>query len=297
MEEADQFDAAFAEFSKQPEAPPQAEAQAAPEPVAATAPPAQPAPAEPEPKSESAPPSVDELQRQVKEALHRERSSANRISAFAQENNKLQSMIAEMRQRLDALDAAKAAPAAAPATDEADVLANAPDLEAAVQKRVRAVTAGLESTVTELRKRLDQTEQVATQAKAGLDPIVAREERQQHEAVWNALDTRFSPAWREDIKTPDFDGWLKEQPRQIVEIFETAKTAQDSASVLTLYYAAKGKPITAAAPSAPAANPNTERLRMAAGVAPRGNQRPPSGPAPDDFDGNFALFSQALKRA
>lgn len=294
MEDTDQFDAAFAEFSKQPEAPQPAEAPAAPEPEAA-APPAQPAPAEPEPKSEA--PSVDELQKQVKEALHRERSSANRISAFAQENNKLQSMIAEMRQRLDALDAAKAAPAAAPATDEADVLANAPDLEAAVQKRVRAVTAGLESTVTELRKRLDQTEQVATQAKAGLDPIVAREERQQHEAVWNALDTRFSPAWRDDIKTPDFDGWLKEQPRQIVEIFETAKTAQDSASVLTLYYSAKGKPIPAAAPSAPAANPNTERLRMAAGVAPRGNQRPPSGPAVDDFEGNFAVFTQALKRA
>ena len=94
MEEADQFDAAFAEFSKQPEAPPQAEAPAAPEPAAATAPPAPSAPAEPEPKPEPEPepaqdaayasssPDTDAMASVLKKVLLHRSLSASTVRAY-----------------------------------------------------------------------------------------------------------------------------------------------------------------------------------------------------------------------
>lgn len=292
-EDQDQFAKDFAEFAAKPEAP-----QAPVEAVAEEKTEPAPAPAAPEPAAPTAEVTLEQLQKDVLDARHRERSSANRISAFAQENNKLQAMVNEMRAKLDELTAAKAAPAPTPTQpDDDDVLGNAPDLEAAVNKRVQRVTAGLESTVTELRKKLEETQQTATEAKAGLEPILSREQQARHEQTWSKLDERFTPTWREDVKTETFDSWLKSSPQQIQDLFGRANTPEECAPVLTLYYASTGKPATAPTPSPTTANTNTERLRKAAGVAPRGNLRPATGPAPDDFDGNFAAFAQQLKRA
>lgn len=297
-DDQDQFAKDFAEFATKPDAP------AAPaEPVVAEEKPAEPAPAPaaPEPAAPTAEVTLEQLQKDVLEARHRERSASNRISAFAQENNKLQAMVNEMRAKLDELTAAKAAPAPTPPQpDDDDVLGNAPDLEAAVNKRVQRGTAGLESTVTELRKKLEETQQTATEAKAGLEPILTREQQARHEQTWAKLDERFTPSWREDVKTETFDSWLKGSPQQIQDLFGRANTPEECAPVLTLYYASTGKQTQTPQPtpaSQGAANTNTERLRKAAGVAPRGTLRPASGPAPDDFDGNFAAFAQQLKRA
>jgi len=294
---ADSFDEAFAEFAKTPESAPAPASEVDDDAVVAA--PAPTAPAASDDEQPAADP-MGEMQRQVDDARHRERSSANRVSAFAKENNQLKSVVDEMRRQLDELMAAKAAPVRTAAPVDDDVLDQAPDLNAAVQKRVSTATAGLESTVAELRKKVEQAQQEAEQANQRLQPIISREDRKQHEEVWNGLDERFTKSWREDIRGADFDGWLQGQRQEIRSIYTNANTVEDSASVLTLYYAAKGKPMGSPAPTpAPAqpANPNTERLRRAAGVAPRGNVRPPTGPAPDDFDGHFAVFSQALKQA
>lgn len=309
MDDQDQFDAAFAEFAVKPEAS-APEAAAAPE-AKTAAEPAQPAPATSEPKADATPaaaqppaepaPSIDELQRQVREALHRERSSANRISAFAKENQSLKTIVEEMQRKLEELSAAKAAPTPAPAPDAGleDVLADAPDLKASVQRLISSEKDPLLKEIEKLRSELAETKGIATTVKQAVDPIVTRETQSQYEQVWKALDDKFSPSWREDIKSSDFDAFLN-AGEHWKRAFNSAKTVEDSAAVLGAYYTARGierKPAPAQQAPAPATAPNTERLRLAAGVAPRGNQRPPSGPAPDDFEGNFALFAQQLKRA
>jgi type II secretory pathway component PulM len=295
-DDQDQFDKAFAEIASKPEGD---------TPAAAVEPAAEPAPAAPaeavEAPAPAAPaPSAEELQRQVREALHRERSSANRISSFAKENQSLKAAVDEMRRKLDELSAAKAAPtpAPAPAADLEDVLSDAPDLKASVQRLIASEKDPLLKEIEKLRADLQETRGIATHVQQTFEPIAEREIRSQHEQVWKSLDEKFSPTWRDDVKSADFDEFLK-SGEHWQKAFESAKTASDSAAVLGAYYVARGierKPAPAQAAS-PATNPNTERLRLAAGVAPRGNQRPPVGPAADDFEGNFAEAMKARKRA
>lgn len=243
--------------------------------------------------------SADELKRQLDQAIHRERSSAARVSAFQKEKDRL---LAELKVAQDA--AAKAVQAPAPATPPPqardDVLSNAPDLEQAVSLRINEAMEKANKAVAEANARAEAAISAAEELRASVDPLVNRRQEESRTETWKALDERFTGYdWRGDLKTSEFDAWLADAPDPVKQMFEKGQTVKESAAVLSLFYSATGKkPAAPAAANEARANPNQERLRQAAGIAPRGGQRQqPSGPAEDDFEGNFAAAAKALKQA
>lgn len=292
----DDFDSIFAgisvERAKQPD---QAEPLPANEPEAsapsAPTPPKSNAPAADKPPAEEV--SQDELKRQLEQALHRERSSAARISAFAKEANRLQGLVAELQR---AKEQTPAAPVAAPAPVD-DVLTAAPDLAQAVERRISEAVAAANKAAAEANDRADAAAQAAANAQASMDPFIERQRKEQQAQTWIGLDQRFKGFdWRKDIRSAEFDQWLPTAPLAIQELFDNGNTVDESAAVLALFYSATGKLPAPSTPQPSAADPNQARLRLAAGVAPRGVGKP-SGPAADDFEGNFAAAARALKQA
>jgi hypothetical protein len=284
-----------------PQAPAPAAAAPAAEPAAA-APAA--APAANELPAELSP---EDLKRQIAEAIHRERSAAQRISAVARENNDLKALVqrlqAQVSQTAAAPSAASAAPAAPAAPDTPDVLTEAKDLEAAVVKRAAAMVEPLKKQLEETIGRVDKATQAVSQVQEAVTPIQERTQRETFEATWKALDQVFGEQWRTDVRGDAFTGWIAQQPAQIQDLYAKAVTPEESAKVMNLFYAEKGNrpspaPAAAAPAPAPAANPNQQRLRLAAGIAKTGAPpRAPAGPAPDDFDANFEAATKALKQA
>lgn len=307
-EPLDEFESAFAQAASEraaeqataaptPAPEPQADAEGSPAPTAPAAPDQSSAPASAQaPAQGNEPVSAEELKRQLDQAIHRERSSAARVSAFQKEKDRLTALVAE----LQAAQATKAAaPAAAPAPAQDDVLTEAPDLERAVGRRIETALAEANKAVAEANARAEAAVRAAEQVRASVDPIVAQQQEQSRNETWRALDERFKGLdWRNDLKTREFDDWLSDAPDAVKLMFEKGQTVKESAAVLSLFYGATGKKPVAPAPSNDGrANPNNERLRLAAGVNSRGTVKPNAGPAEDDFDGNFAAAAKALKQA
>ena len=289
-------DAAAAQAAAPAPAPAPAPSEAAP--AEASAPPAPtPAPAAaPAPAPSETPPTTEELQRQLADMSHRERSSANRVSAFMRENQDLKRMLAELKSKVDQIGAQAPTPAPAPAPAE-DVLTNAPDLDAAVRKRAVEVTSALEKQVKDLTQRVNTTEQAASEVRQVVEPIRQQNHQSQIESTHAVLDRQFGERWRQDVRSNDFAEWISLQPPSVQQDYEHAITPAESAAVMARYYAGR----TASAPPppapAPAGNTQQDRLRNAAGIAPRGNARPPTGPAEDDFEGHFAVATQAIRKS
>mgnify|MGYP000001591551 FL=1 len=293
---------------------PAAEPSAEPSPPApapasqASAPAPEPAPA---PAAAATPPaqlSTEELQRQLEEAASRERASAARASHNARENNQLRQQLDEMNRKLDELAAARAsapaAPTPAPAPAEPDMLTNAPDLEAAVNKRVQAIVAPLIKDVTTAKSAAEAAGKVATEVRQVVDPIAQQRVQDEIGRTHQALDERFGQAWRGTVKSEQFGQWLQTQPQWVQDTYEHATGFEDSATVLGRFYATTGFPQPSAAPTPPAPTPPAgavttpqQRLRQAAGIVTRAAAAAPAAPAADDFEGNFAIATQQLKRA
>jgi hypothetical protein len=303
-EPLDEFESAFAQAASEraaeqatatqtPAPEPQANAEGSPAPSAPATPEASSAPAQQEPE----PVSVEELKRQLDQAVHRERSSASRVSAFQKEANRLAALVKELQ---EANAAKAAAPAAAPAPAPDDVLTAAPDLEQAVGRRIESALAAANKAVAEANARAEAALQAAEQARASVDPIVAQQQESARSETWRGLDERFKGYdWRSDLKTREFDEWLSDAPDAVKLMFEKGQTVKEGAAVLSLFYGATGKkPAAQPAANEVRANPNQERLRQAAGVSSRGSSaKPVAGLSDDDFEGNFAAAAKALKQA
>jgi hypothetical protein len=297
------FEAAFAERAGT-DTPSEVVKDADKEPPAAPAPePAKEQKDEP-PKGESKPadpPAPQDTERKLAEALHRERSSANRLSHFMRENNQLKERVKEL-ERENATLKAKAPAASAPAPGTKDVLAEAPELEAAVRRRVDEATAALQSQLDAANARLAEVDQTAKSAARGVEPLMSEQQQRQLNETFTQLDQAFTPEWRKTVKSADFAEWLRDQPRNVQDAYEKADTFKEAAIVLKLYYAEKGAPKPTQTdpqpggqqvtqPAASNAEKEQERLRQAAGIAPRSNARP--APKTDDFEGAFAEFASA----
>jgi hypothetical protein len=178
------------------------------------------------------------------------------------------------------------------------VLTEAPDLEAAVKRRVDEATAGLQSTVEALQERLAAVGQPAEPA-AAPQPSAAGEQEQVVRDTLARLDREFT-GWRAELNTPEFADWLKAQPHRVQDAYENAVTFEDSAFVLRLFRADKGATTTKAPAPAPAPTPapapGKDRLRQAAGIAPRGAAPPPPSKR-DDFEGSFDEFARQRQKA
>lgn len=266
--------------------------EAAPQAPVETAAPAEPAPAVAAPAAESTPSTPPDLQQQIEELRQKERSSAGRVSVFMRENQTLTAQLAEMRKKLDQLSAPAPAPTAPAPSD--DVLSAAPDLDAAVHRRIQAIVDPLQKSVKEAVGRADEASRVAQDARTTVEPISRKAVDETIAATHQALDKNFTPQWRKDVGSPAYQEWLAMQPQDVRHQATTAIGVEDTSAVLARYYAVKGFPARAPdpTPAAPATN-QQDRLRQAAGIAPRGVPRGPAGPSDDDFDGHFALAVKA----
>lgn len=324
MNDDDSFDAAFEEAAaelrgSEPSTPSGEPAPApdgsttttapAPAPASETVAPAA-APAQ-SPSSEASPPadaSVESMKRTIEEISARERASAARASHNARENNLLRDQLTELNRRFEELAARVTAPAAsapAPASEPAsDVLSAAPDLEAAVTRRVQEAISPLLKEVGTAKATAEAASRTVGEVRQVVDPIAEEQIRQTHAQTHAALDARFGQEWRKTVNDETFLAWLATEP-DLQRNYETDPTFAGSAKVLGSFYAIHGfpQPATAPAPSqttAPAAaagNPQ-QRLRQAAGIVSRAAAAAaPAVPGPDDFEGNFALATAQLKRA
>lgn len=295
----DDFGAAFKEAMAPKDAPTAEVSAPAPAPTDKPAPAAAaPAPEEqktqtPDEAAGSKPAAIPaEVQRLLDEAQHRERSASNRISAFATKNSELERKLAELQETVTKLQAATAAQPAAPAPVENDVLTQAPDLEAAVNKRLKALVDPLVKKAEEADKRAAAAEEQVTRVSAVVEPISRTAQKKAFEDTWAQLDGDFTPQWRDDIKSQAFSDFIAKASKEVQALHARAVAPAECADVLDLFYARRGgrpQPKSTAADTAqaePAATPNRDRLRAAAGVQSRSSARIPD-PAANDFDGAF----------
>lgn len=316
QKEEQEFDAGFAEHAKAistdtapAPAPAPVDASApAPAPApAATAPAPAPAASAPAPTpapAPAAPDTVEGLQAALRESQHRERSSAERISAFARKSNDLERSVAALNEKLTKLTAAPvAAPAPAPAAqpDEDDALTSAPDLEKAINKRVEKLMAPVVTKLAAAETRLLAVDESTAAVRQTLEPISRRTHNTAIAETFTELDKGFTPAWRETVLSPEFHEWLAARPKRTQDLYNDAVAPSDCAEVLDLFYAPRGgRPKSTAAPSpapapAPAAGDTSqERLRAAAGIPPSRNGNRPVAVAADDFEGAFAVATAAI---
>lgn len=242
-------------------------------------------------------PTVAELKAQVAtlvrerdEALHKWRSDANRQSNLMQENNRLKGLVADLERQVAEL---KKTAKANESSDEPDVLENAPELKAAVDRRIREAvefaTGDLKTKLNAAEAKLAEVGQTVNDAAQRVEPLVSREQERAYESIRVELDKRF-PSWRADQAA--IAAWVQTQPDAIKSMFP-GSGLEDSSTVLKLFYADKGAKAPGNSGNG-ASNDADERLRLAAGIVPRSQQR--HEPNKDDFDGAFAEFSASKKR-
>lgn len=240
------------------------------------------------------------LKRERDEALHKWRSDSNRQSVFARENNQLKERVAaltgEVSKLKDELAAArKPASGANSGGDSSDLLENAPELKAAVERRIQEA---LSESTRELRAQLDaanaklaEVSQTAVEAAQRVEPLLSREEQREIEQVRSELDKLF-PNWRRDL--PEIARWVDDQEPQIKAMFP-GRGLRDSSTVLKLFYADKGVAKSAGGGNTGSTGSTSrDRLKAAAGILPRSVSRPAVNN--DDFDGAFEEFVSASKR-
>lgn len=235
------------------------------------------------------------LQQDLSQALHRERSSSNRLSHFMRENNQLKEQVQSLQRQMDEMRAAPAARASAsmePGEDPLnDVLEEAPDLKAAVERRIQREVKSLRDGLAAANSKLAEVDQTANRAAQDIEPLASREEQRQIESVYGQLDKSFDH-WRGDLRTPAFGQWLNTQTPAIQSMFQGGRTYAEAATVLRLFYAEQGA--STSPPPARGASANQERLQRAAGIAPRALTKLSS--KADDFEGAFAEFASQTRR-
>lgn len=276
------FDEAFASFTGKPTDP------LAP-PVTAEAP-AEPAPA-PAPAAEPAA-EVDELKRQLAEALHRERSSANRMSERDRQNNELSRQVQELMAQVRQLQEVRPAPAPA-ASDEPDLLDGADDLRSAVERRVQREVEPLRAKLTDAEKRAQSAEAAAQTAAKAVEPLIQEREARALDELGVKLDESFT-GWRDAIKTPQFRDWLEAVPQEIRAMYQTAGSFDKASRVLRLYAADTGHQFQRKAAGDETQPPGG--LRAAVGIRP-GVAGVHARPDPNDFEGAFSEFAQRRSAA
>lgn len=283
--EADQvseFDAAFREVAsrRSGQEPPAASEPPKEDSVEATAKPEESVEKPPEPAPKPAEP---DLQKQLADALHRERSSANRISAFARQNEELRRQLSDLSDKLN-----KSAAPAAPQSHEPDMLDQTPDLEAAVKRRVKELIDPVMKTIDEVAKRAGAADEKATKVIEVVEPIRQTDKQRQFNETYAELDKQLGTKWREDM--PSVQEWASKDPDTHKQ-FSSATTPIQCLRLLRNFYAEQGQAMPTPAkpePEAPAkpASPNTERLRMATGIPSRSTVTPAMSAA-DEFSATF----------
>lgn len=228
----DEFEAAFNEAvsRRESKAPATIKADAEPEQE-----PEESQSAEP-PQSEAQPSEIEALKRQLADALHRERSSANRISSFARESNSLREQVAELQAEIKALR--ERAVAMQPEEDD-DSLSDAPELKQALDRKLARVISPMQQELDATKEKLRQTQERAAQAAQAIEPLVNKAQEAEVEQIFSALDAEFH-GWRDEVKTERFQHWLASKSPAIQHLYHNGTTLGESREVLDLYRSQTG---------------------------------------------------------
>ena len=249
-----------------------------------------------------------ELESELAAALHRERSVANRISAndrraneLVAENDRLKREIAGLKQQPTKQQPTKTTEGKA----LSDALADVPELEAAVNRRIEEGTAALQQALDAANAKLQQLGESTEQTARAVRPVVERDAEAAIRQVWTELDGMFTPQWREDRRGIDFQRWLNNQSRTVQELYANSVDAKDCALVLDQFYNTRGgrpKPVEQSTGGGQRAGANTQsaqhsaadRLKQAAGIQARTGAVAVK-PDPNDFDAAFAEAAAAKR--
>ncbi|MFN7883416.1 MAG: hypothetical protein ACK5PF_10445 [bacterium] len=280
QDQPDEFDNAFAEHSGAKHEDEPTPAVEPSDPVVSESAHAQP---QPSPASDR----VAELERQLAEALHRERSSANRIGERDRQANALADQVRQLQARLQELESARATPPADKTPADPDVLDGAEDLRTAVEKRVQSGVEPLQQKLSEAERRATEAEAAARAAAEAVKPIVAERQQQQLRDLATKLDDEFE-GWKVEVKEPRFQQWLQSVPPEIQQLYQRADNFDVAARVLKLYSADTGHAFKRRSDPAPQQGSD---LRKAVGIRP-GVSGANVRPNPNDFDSAFAEFSK-----
>lgn len=97
------------------------------------------------------------------------------------------------------------------------------------------------------------------------------------------------PRWREKVKTPEFDTWMKAQPAE-VQALGDSKDLGDAADMLRRFRRHMDRPAATPAPAPTVPKNNVRQRQIAAAVPVRGDGSASSKPAStddDDFEAGF----------
>ena len=283
-----EFEAAFAEAASQRregKAPADMKADAETESQSA-----EPAQAEADP-----PPSeVETLKRQLADALHRERSSANRISSFARESNSLREQVAELQAEVKALR--ERAVAMQPEEDD-DSLSDAPELKQALDRKLARVISPMQQELDATKDKLRQTQERAAQAAQAIEPLVMQAQEAEVSQIFSALDGEFT-GWREEVKSERFQQWLTSKSSAIQHLYHNGTTLGESREVLDLYRSQTGSMRSSSASKTPEqiAAARAAQLRASAGIRSGVTSNPNQRRSGDEFGDAFEEFA-AQRRA
>jgi chromosome segregation ATPase len=291
MSPEDEFDAAFKEAAaarigeREPEPDGAAPAAAQPE---SEDPPQQ----QPEAEGNKPPEvSVEDLRKKLAEAEHRERSSANRVSAFHRKLNDAEARVKELEGRLQAASAASQPPQQDP--DLKAMLEEMPELGKVVEKLV----------AQRVGEAIDPLQKKAQTVEDSVRPAIEFAEREAIRREIAPVDEAF-PGWRglvfgEDGQlSSDWSSWLESKSPAIRAAYAQVSTAQDAIEFLQMYHRDKNLPLPGARAAEeqprPAKKPD---LAKAVGIPSRPAGAQLNGmPSEDDFDANFNFFAQKRKR-
>lgn len=126
------------------------------------------------------------------------------------------------------------------------------------------------------------------QARPAVEEALARAQAQ---LVDSRLDEVVDGDWRQEVRTPEFQQWMKQQPADVQQL-GASDSVRDASRMLRLWVKAKSAPAPASAPAAPQqqAQPKTtpRQKAIAAAVNPRGGgARASASNEPDPFDEGF----------
>lgn len=243
------------------------------------------------------------LQRQLSDALHRERSSANRVSSFMRENNALKARVSELESEVSALRQRAQAITAQAGDDDDETFGEAPELRKAIERRVAAIVQPLQTELDETKDRLRRTHERADMAAQAIEPLVSRAQQAETEQIFGGLDAEFGASWRQEVATERFRTWLQTKSGAIQHLYNSGTTLHEAAEVLDLYRAqtgalGQGKHATTNSPKSPEqiAQARAAQLRNSTGIRSGLTTSKPTSATGDEFGDAFEQFAAARRK-
>ena len=281
---ADDFDAAFAEFSNPQEAPAVAAAPAVEaaetdeaEEVVSTA-------------TETDAPSAAPAQEETLESLRKKYEEAEARATQLQhrllsDEGRFQAAQRILREHQSA--AGKAAPA--PTTKQIEAAAASPSKLAALKADFPDVAEAVEEALVAAKEEARaRVEQELGKVRAELAPTQKIASDIEMSVRYDEVEKAHA-GWKNTIKEPQFLNWLSGRRPAVIELYYSEEPA-DAVELLTMYRHAHPAPAGDVSAS-PAAPQKSDRLARAASTS-TGRQPAATPIAPDDFDGAFAYFAK-----